>query len=82
MAEEVKKSKTKGSLLKLLKFSTWLTGIVVSLMMGFAMVNKYIIVPKVPILAVIIAGWAVIVTTVLNVVLSLVLNIIPNLFKE
>jgi hypothetical protein len=53
----------------LLKFSSWLTGIIVSLMMGFAMIEKYIIIPDIPVEIVIVAGWAVIVVTVLNVIL-------------
>jgi hypothetical protein len=52
----------------LLRFSTWLTGIIVSLMMGFAMIEKYIIIPDIPIEIVIVAGWAVIVTTVVNII--------------
>ncbi len=73
MVDEIK-SETKKVEVKvksnLLKFLTWLTGIIVSLMMGFAMINKYIIVPHVPILAVIIAGWAVLIMTVLNIILA------------
>jgi hypothetical protein len=75
MAEEKTKVETVKVEVKgvsnLLKFLTWLTGVIVSLMMGFAMINKYIIVPHVPILAVIIAGWAVLVVTVLNIILAI-----------
>jgi hypothetical protein len=53
----------------LLKFSSWLIGIIVSLMVGFAMIENYIIIPHVPVEIVIIAGWAVIVVTVLNIIL-------------
>ena len=51
-------------------FITWLTGVIVSFMMGLAMVNKYLIIPHVPILVVIIAGWFVIITTALSIVLT------------
>lgn len=75
MTDDIKKVETKkiekGNLKNnLLRFSTWLTGVIVSLMMGFAMINKYIIIPHIPILVVIVAGWAVIVITVLNIILA------------
>ena len=70
MTEEKIKDETIKVKNNLLKFLTWLTGVIVSLMMGFAMINKYIIVPHVPILAVIIAGWAVLIMTILNIILA------------
>jgi len=53
----------------LLRVTSWIAGTIVSLMVGFAMINKYIIIPNIPLLPVIIAGWVVIVTTVLNIIL-------------
>jgi hypothetical protein len=71
MAEEKVKDEPVKVKSNLLKFLTWLTGVIVSLMMGFAMINRYIIVPHVPITVVIIAGWAVLIMTVLNIALAL-----------
>jgi hypothetical protein len=71
MADEMIKDESGKVKNSLLKFLTWLTGVIVSLMMGFAMINRYIIVPHVPILAVIIAGWAVLIVTVLNIILAI-----------
>ena len=53
----------------LLRITSWLSGTIVSLMVGVAMINKYIIIPHIPVLPVIIAGWVVLVTTALNVIL-------------
>ncbi len=57
---------------KIFSFTSWLTSILVSLMVGFAMINRYIIVPNVPLLAVKIAGWIIIVMTVLNIISAFV----------
>lgn len=53
-----------------LGFVTWLTGVIVSLAIGFAMINKYLIIPHIPLIIIIIAGWFVIITTVLSIVLA------------
>ena len=54
----------------LLSFIAWLTGIIVSLAVGVALVNGTLIVPYIGILN-IIAGWIVVVTTILGVVLAI-----------
>jgi len=56
----------------ILSFITWLTGIIVSLAIGFAMINKYIIIPHIPIIVLIVAGWFVIVTTLISIALVFV----------
>ena len=55
---------------KILNFVVWLTGVIVSLAVGFALINEGIAVPYIGI-ANIIAGYVVVVTTVLGVVLAL-----------
>lgn len=55
---------------KLLNFIAWLTGIIVSLAVGFALVGGTIAVPYIGIVNVI-AGWIVVVTTLLGLVLAL-----------
>ena len=61
-------AKQKGS--KILNFVAWLTGVIVSLAVGFALIGGTISVPYIGIVNVI-AGWVVIVTTILGVVLAL-----------
>ena len=55
----------------LLGFVAWLTGILVSLAVGFAMTGGTLTVPWLPILVSQVAGWIVVVATVLSAVLAL-----------
>ena len=55
---------------KILNFVVWLTGVIVSLAVGFALINGGIAVPYIGITNVI-AGYVVVVTIVLGVVLAL-----------
>ena len=57
---------------KVLKFATWLTGVIVSLAVGFAMIGGTLAVPYIGIVNVVV-GYLVIVTTVVGAVLA-VLN--------
>lgn len=59
---------------KFLSFIAWLTGVLVSLAVGFAMVDQVLYIWWVPILITQIAGWIVIVTTVVSVILALIKN--------
>jgi len=61
-------AKQKGS--KILNFVAWLTGVIVSLAVGFGLIGGTLSVPYIGIVNVI-AGWVVIVTTVLGVILAL-----------
>ena len=62
------------SLRKILSFVIWLTGVIVSLSVAFAMTNGTLALPKwlggAPVA--LIAGWIVIITTVLGVVLAII----------
>ena len=60
-------AKTKRS--KVLNFVVWLTGIIVSLAVGFGLIGGTLSVPYIGIVNVI-AGWVVIVTTLLGVILA------------
>ena len=55
---------------KVLNFIAWLTGVIVSLAVGFALISGTL---SVPYLGVVndIAGWIVVITTLLSVVLAL-----------
>ncbi len=55
----------------LLGFVAWLTGILVSLAVGFAMTGGTLTVPWLPLVVSQVAGWIVVVTTVLSAVLAL-----------
>jgi len=63
--------KTNNALEKLLSLIAWLTGIIVSLAVGFALKAGTLSVPSLGIVNVI-AGWVVIITTLLGVVLAII----------
>ncbi len=56
---------------KLLNFVIWLTGVIVSLAVGFALISGTLSVPWLGIVNVI-AGWIVVITTLLGVLLAIV----------
>ncbi|MFC1710810.1 hypothetical protein ACFLZJ_01490 [Nanoarchaeota archaeon] len=56
---------------KLLNFVAWLTGIIVSLAVGFALIGGTLAVPYLGVIN-IIAGWVAVITTVLSVILALI----------
>ncbi|MEM3091342.1 MAG: hypothetical protein QXX55_01685 [Candidatus Pacearchaeota archaeon] len=56
---------------KFLNFIAWLTGVIVSLAVGFAMISGTLSVPYLGVVNVI-AGWIVVITTLLSVVLILI----------
>lgn len=60
-------AKTKGS--RVLNFVVWLTGVIVALAVGFGLIGGTLSVPYIGI-ANVIAGWVVIVTTILGVILA------------
>jgi hypothetical protein len=53
-----------------LNFVAWLTGVLVSLAVGFAMTGGTLTVPWLPSIITVVAGWIVVVTTLLSVVLA------------
>jgi hypothetical protein len=55
----------------LLGFVAWLTGVLVSLAVGFAMTGGTLTVPWLPSVVTMVAGWIVIVTTLLSAALAL-----------
>ena len=58
-------------LTRLLSFLVWIAGVIVSLAVGFALKNQILAVPKIGIVN-IIAGWIVIITTLLGVLVTLI----------
>jgi hypothetical protein len=55
----------------LLGFVAWLTGVLVSLAVGFAMTGGTLTVPWLPSVVTAVAGWVVVITTLLSAVLAL-----------
>lgn len=62
----------KGNSSRVLNFIAWLTGVIVSLAVGFAMTNGNLVVPYIPVVISVVAGWIVVVTTVASVVLAII----------
>jgi hypothetical protein len=54
----------------LLNFVAWLTGVLVSLAVGFAMTGSTLTVPWLPSIVTVVAGWIVVITTLVSVVLA------------
>lgn len=65
--------KDKGGVSGLMHFVAWLTGVIVSLSVGFAMIDNTLTLPSWLGGAVIamVAGWVVVITTALGVILAL-----------
>jgi hypothetical protein len=55
----------------LLGFVAWVTGILVSLAVGFAMTGGTLTVPWLPTVVTVVAGWIVVISTLLSAVLAL-----------
>jgi len=60
----------KGS--KVLNFIAWLTGVLVSLAVGFGMIDKVLYIKWIPEIITVIAGWIVVVITVIGVILAII----------
>jgi len=54
-----------------LNFVAWLTGVLVSLAVGFGMTGRTLTIPWLPEVITQIAGWVVIITTVVSAVLAI-----------
>ena len=64
----------KNTLQKILSFVAWLTGVIVSLSVGFAMTDKILALPLClgGATVAVVAGWIVIITTAVSVILAIV----------
>jgi len=54
------------------QFVLWLTGIIVSLAVGFGLVGGVLAVPWIPTIVTVTAGWIVVILTVLGVLLKII----------
>ncbi len=55
---------------KLLNVVAWLTGVLVSLAVGFAMTAGTLTIPYIPDVITVVGGWMVVVTTIISAVLA------------
>ena len=64
----------KGSTVQvLLGFLAWLTGVVVSLSVGIAMTDQILTIGYgIPVMVTVVAGWIVVITTLISVILAIV----------
>ena len=60
-----------GAVSKLVNLGAWLTGILVSLAVGFGMIDQILIVRWIPEIVTVIAGWIVVVLTIASIVLAI-----------
>ena len=60
---------------KLVSIAVWITGILVSLAVGFGMTEGILTIPMIPEMITVVAGWIVIVLTVLSVILAIIENL-------
>lgn len=58
---------------RVLNFVAWLTGVIVSLAVGFALIGGTLNVPYIGIVN-IIAGWIVVITTIISAVMAILKN--------
>ncbi len=55
----------------LVNLAAWLTGILVSLAVGFGMVGGALTIPYIPEIITVVAGWIVVVLTIVSIVLAI-----------
>ncbi|MBI3334538.1 hypothetical protein HYZ97_03560 [Candidatus Pacearchaeota archaeon] len=67
-----KKAPTGNALTALWGLVAWLTGVLVSLAVGFGMTSGVLRIPEIPLLVTATAGWIVIILAVLGVILALI----------
>jgi hypothetical protein len=72
MAKGKATSETKGALGILVNFLVWLTGVLVSLAVGFGMTDRILAVRYIPDVVTVTAGWIVVILTVVGVILKIV----------
>ena len=65
------KAKKRKIFVNLLQFLIWLTGVIVSLAVGFGMIDGVLKVWWIPVGVTIVFGWIVIVTTLLGVIFAI-----------
>ena len=57
---------------KLVSIVVWITGILVSLAVGFGMIDKILTIQWIPSMVTVVAGWVVVILAILSVILAIV----------
>jgi len=65
-------NKPKSALVKVWAFIAWLTGILVSLAVGFGMINEVLPIPNIPLYVTKIAGYIVVVLVIIGAILAVI----------
>ena len=55
----------------LVNLGAWLTGVLVSLAVGFGMINEVLTIPSIPEIVTVVAGWIVVILTIASIVLAI-----------
>ena len=69
---KAKAMKSGGVLTGLWALVVWLTGILVSLAVGFGMIEKVLTVPRIPAIVTSTAGWIVVILVILGVLIKII----------
>lgn len=64
--------KSENTLSQIVGFIAWLTGVIIALAVAFALTDGTLVVPYLPPIISIIAGWIAVVTTLLGVLLAII----------
>jgi len=64
-------AKKSGIIAKLMSVLIWLTGVLVSLAVGSGMIEKVLTVNWIPEIVTVVAGWIVVISTILGIVLAI-----------
>lgn len=56
---------------KLLSAIVWIAGVLVALAVGFGLINTVLVIPAVPEILTIFAGWVVVVLTIIGVIMAI-----------
>ena len=49
----------------------WIVGIIVSLAVGFGMINEVLVIPRIPPIITIVSGWIVVIGAIISAILSI-----------
>lgn len=71
MAKKKKAKKQSTNTPSIMGIIAWLTGVLVSLSVGFGMIGEVLTIPYIPNVVTIIAGWIVVIGVILSVVLAI-----------
>lgn len=65
-------AKGRGPISAVMNLAVWLTGVLVSLAVGFGMIDSILSVRWIPTTVTIVAGWVVVILTLVSVILAII----------